>query len=773
MSGSIESEFQASIYEIVIKSETNSSRFENFCAAAVSKIEGGSAVLTTTTSWDLGRDGVAYGKAAGLYVCCSLRDDPDAKALEDIERLKATTRGIKTLYFCSSQRLSEHRLDQIREALLAEVDHEFEVRCLGAHQFAQLMNGDQKLERFYKAEISNVLTAIDGNAVTENDVRGLRLALMTSSAAESTAIRHAIYQAAILDALADQGATAVGIGKAIGNSLGLSRPLQQRSLLPYLHDLNAQGHISRNSDVYHITDEGKARRSANETSAAEQLMDGRIRIQAALEAAIGAPLISDEFSRIWTVFEEKLANYLYQRGHAIVDEVSAMLDPDSEASGGDSTLSFVDEIAEAVGKTSSSPRRQIELNQAVKDIFSDRTGAAADWLVQTCAGFVAACTMGLENESAQAVGRLLAKTTIVLDTDVVLSLLGLGEPEHEAVRVIIDAWQRNRGRALVAQPVLEEVAYHAWIARTDFAQVTHLLPGSEDDRARMIENAFVRSFAHLLAQKQIRHSNWITFIRQYAGNEQYDYRKVASVLSADFNIQTMPPRSSALADLARRVGEYSLGLAERNHPNRLSKIDRDKATRDAELYTAFLHLFSTLREADPSSSCLLISSGHRLARIEEKFRQTGERQTVVSIAGALLLVSILPDVALGLSAMKSFLFDERRPRFSSEMERTLVRMVRSSNEVSLPWAQRTTLLREVRERLLQNAKSEGIPKADRNLPELEAAALKPENRQNIIVTLKQSLDALAIDTRLERENRELRMQVARLEADKERARGRR
>lgn len=759
----VDNEFEASLYEIVITNETNSSRFETFCKRVVSQLEGGQQVLTTTTSWDLGRDAVGYGQASGLYVCTSLRDDADTKMLEDLARLQETTKGVKIVYFCSSQRLSEHKLDSIQAALANEVDFQFEIRCLGAHQLAQMMADNVDLQSQYKAEISNVLTTIDTNMHSENDVRGLRLALMTSTSEQSHVIRRSIYEAAVLDALTNGGRTIAKIGLAIANGLGLGRSLRPQALLPHLAELEARHLIERAGEVYQITQSGTEQRTANERAAAERLMAGRREIQRALEAAIGASFLSDEYARIWNVFEERLDHYLYHRGHAIVDEVSALLDPDEATAEVQGTLSFVDEIAEAVGATSSSLRRRQDLAQAVRDLFSDRTGPAADWLVQVCAGFVAACTMGLESESANAVGRLLAKTTLVLDTDVVLSLFGSGEPEHEAVKMIIEGWQKNRGKVLVGEPVLQEAAHHAWIAQRDFNQVEHLLPGTGYDRLHVIENAFVRSFAAMLAEGRIRRTAWRDYINQYRGVKSDDHQKIAANLRGDFQIQMMPPRSSQLGSLAQQVSTYALALAEEDHPTSLSKIDRDKATRDAELYTAFVHLAETVKEADPSASCILVSSSHRLSRIEAKFRRSGEKQMVISIGGALLLVSMLPDVALGLTAMKAFLFDERRQRFSSDLERTLVRMVKSSNEVSLPWAQRTMLMREVRERLLKNAISEGIPKAGRGTKELETEALKPANLNSTIQVLRDSLDALAIDSKLERENRELKAQIQKLQ----------
>lgn len=120
--------------------------------------------------------------------------------------------------------------------------------------------------------------------------------------------------------------------------------------------------------------------------------------------------------------------------------------------------------------------------------------------------------------------------------------------------------------------------------------------------------------------------------------------------------------------------------------------------------------------------------------------------------------------------MKAFLFDEHRHRFTSGFERTLVRLVRSSRELEMPWAKRGILMRNVRDRLLTNAKHEGRPRAERNMDTLEREALKEENRNSTVQILRESLDALAVDSRQDKQIRELRMEKERLEDELRRLR---
>src|SRR5690606_18995978 len=160
-----------------------------------------------------------------------------------------------------------------------------------------------------------------------------------------------------------------------------------------------------------------------------------------------------------------------------------------------------------------------------------------------------------------------------------------------------------------------------------------------------------------------------------------DYARVYEYLASEYALGRLPDRDAVQASEVEAVKAYILGLIEIKKL-RVGKNERDKASRDAELYVALVSHLSRLREADPDSGCLLISSARRVAAVDARFGMSGESRLVISISSALYLVSTLPTVSLGLSALKSFLFEDRRSRFSSDFERTVLRMVSSSKEHS-------------------------------------------------------------------------------------------
>jgi hypothetical protein len=121
--------------------------------------------------------------------------------------------------------------------------------------------------------------------------------------------------------------------------------------------------------------------------------------------------------------------------------------------------------------------------------------------------------------------------------------------------------------------------------------------------------------------------------------------------------------------------------------------------------------------------------------------------------------------------MKAFLFEERRPGFSSDLERTILRLIRTSAQVSVPWAKRGALMREVRDRLIDDARKQGrnLPN-DANTSALERAALDPENKPRTIQILADALDRIAVRTRLEKDNASLRRENEALQKKLEQSR---
>jgi hypothetical protein len=309
---------------------------------------------------------------------------------------------------------------------------------------------------------------------------------------------------------------------------------------------------------------------------------------------------------MWLVIRQKMSHFFYSRGQQMVEEVGRLLNDatlaPSSAGSAQPPLFFIDDLALAVANTATHPDQRDELRTALKDIFTERSGAAFEWLAGLCAAFVAVCSLGLEATTGRAIGQMIASIALALDTDVVLSLLNEGELDHGSVEAIVKRWRTLRGRLLVGEPVLREVAHHAWIAEVDFVAVRSILPGSAEDRARLIENSFVRGFAELVAMGKARLGQWATYIKQYKGAHEWDTRRIAEALRQDYGISILPNAAGVEADLQRRVERYLERVVTTGKAGRSLAIARDKARRDAALYASLVKYYRCQGKRTPTAS---------------------------------------------------------------------------------------------------------------------------------------------------------------------------
>lgn len=522
---------------------------------------------------------------------------------------------------------------------------------------------------------------------------------------------------------------------------------------------------------YILTPKGKGRHEDQRVKAADRLILGREQIRASIEKDLGYRLADMQFDKIWKIVQEKMAHFFYMRGQEMVFLVSRLIAEASPVTSEETrpSIFFIDELANAIAETSKSPDQQAELRQAFTDLFEQPAGPAFQWLLEICSIFVALCSLGLEGETGRALAKILHKTALVLDTDVILSLLGEAEPAHEGVLAVTKRWRLLGGGLWVGKEVLEEVAYHAWIAQIDYEGISRWLPGSEKERATLIENVFARSFAELLASKKARRHQWNAYLGQYRGTSKYDTSRVSELLRTEHNFNILPGRSRSEEEIEAEAREQFMRQIRDSQSVAEQKIAEDKARRDAALYAGIQSFIRKMNEEDPERSCILVSSSRRMRQIEAALGDTGERELVVPIGGILYLLSLVPDVSIGLGAMKAFLFDSRRQPFSDAIERLLLRVARDSEEVDMPWAKRSTLVREFKKRLLEDARRSGKPVERReDRAQIEEGVLQESELQKTAVILKESLDAIAPDTRLRTENIELRNVVERLRGEVER-----
>jgi len=767
-------EFSEAVATAVIQRDASVQRFERFCCDLVSAgLEGDTPVLPTSASWDMGRDGRGRGPSGTIFCCCSLSDDVDPKAEADASRLASNTSRIDRLYFCSSQALSEKQCDALEARLLKHVPSSTAVTILGSLQLSSVVRGHTDvLERHYQAEVADIIALLQSDQSDSDpaDV-GLRLALATVGHDDSEQIRAALYTSALRQALSDGASRTVGdCCRDVTQHFRLASSLPPDPVKNYLKLLEDKGEVDSADGRYHLTAVGVEALRQQEAVAAGALLDGRRLVRDHVERELGSTLSGDQFERLWKLLQEKLTHLFYERGLQVVQSLTVLL---GEEVAGEASAADLDQLARDVADTASGatgdPAQRAEIRTAVLDLLTHPQGDALKWLLRLCVAYVSICTLGIESRSGGALARLVSRVSLILDTDVVLALLNEGEAYHESARAVVKRWRALGGELLLANPVLREVAYHAWIAVSDYEQIEGWLPGSESDRDRLIENSFVRGFATLLAARQARKRQWATYIGQYRGLTEYEGARVAETLKADYGIALLPPRAGQDASLEKEVGKCLRQLAEGSPSGRRLKIARDKASRDAELYAAMVSHRRAARDRDPGSGCLLVTSARRLSEVEGKFTQPGDPHVVIPLAGVIQLLALVPNARLSLGSMRAILFDHPRARFTDELERVVLRVIRDSREFDLPWARRTTLMRELRNRIVTDARRRGEhTRYERDRVRAAQRATQPKKFRDTAQLLRESLDALAIDSRLEVENTVLRRELERVRGELER-----
>jgi hypothetical protein len=769
--------FAAFVAGPILAMEENSRRFEAFCCDLIGALEGGIVVFPTSKSWDLGKDGRALLRNVEVCVACGLEASVDSKALADIDRMGRYLPENAKVYFCTPHKLSDYAKQKLESELRGKLNPNVGIMVLSK---AQLLAGVERepavLLKHYPAEYEDGIRTLSGTAEGPAVANhALRLSLSIASSQDSDDIRRQLYETLLLEALSPGPKTAAQLGNALSALIGLGRSFPLDVILTAVEAAYEKGFVSKVGDLIAIAEPGAIVLSQRKVGAVVSLIEGRLLFREAIESELGQAIVDPHFERIWAEVRSTLSNAFYERGSEMVEVFTNLLEkskasaePEGEqvAYGNDDALQpFIADLAVRVAATTSSEAQAEELSVAVRDIFTDPSTKIADWLSALCAKFVMLCSLGIEHQSGRAVAEALSRINIVLDTDVVLSLLCEGEVHHEAAKTIVSRWPYVGGRIFIADPVLREVAHHAWIAQFDHDQCKPWISGSREDRVKFIENAFVRAFSDLVAQKKAQPHEWPAYIRQFKGKDNLDFAKIKDVLLGDFKgVAVLPQARPEEQKLCEEVKRFLLGAVGPASSDRQDKIVRDKAERDAELYSAISSFLRMEREDHPDTNCILVSSAYYLSRVEERFGKLGESQIVLNTGSVVYLLSLVPGVSIGLSAMDSFLFDSRGVRFESELERRVIRAVASSSEYGpFGFARRTSLVRGVKNKLLEVAHRGGRPEDDA-LALVRKADHSGESAVRVSNAVKEALDALAVDTRAEVELRELRRKLAESEA---------
>lgn len=696
----------------ILLAETSALRFEAFCIELYSALDSRTYVGTSLT-YDQGRDARAASAADAASrpaICVSLRKDALDKSREDAKSLFAHA-APRLVRFCSSQMLTEHAIDQI-EAVFRDASAAVETVLVdGQVQLAQLAcQYPHIVECHYPGEVANLRSAL---AVTEVGVEsvqltGMRIALTTQLGSDATSFREDLQRNLVLTALSDDGGCTVAtLANRISQLLHLPRSVQPDYLNSTLADLERTGHIERaDGGRFCITETGRAEIRDRTEKGSVRLGEGQQAVLRALHDLCGESLDSTQAARLWNVFQDAIANMFHANGIYITESVTSILDGHTTVADHPNLQQHIEELSQKIAALNIWGARAPDIKQAICDLFQDHTSDAFRWLSDLCLVYVSLCSLGLDrNAQDQVVGRL-RELDLILDTDIVLSFLSPGEPLHETIKAVVGGWRRISGSVHVAPPVLEETAYHAYIANRDYEEVWRRLGDMDErDALRLINNAFVRGF-RVESPGQYQRSRWGHYIGQFKGTGEYDYQKVVALLKEDGIL--VIGEDAADPALASEVADRLLRPARQPEEGEggPTREYRDKCLRDGRL-VAILEKHRRARAEVGGSGVVISSSRHLRDACRPFVSRLGPPEPVLPVGAIAYLLSLVPGINLSLGSLRAVLFDVDYRTKLPPIDRLIMRIIHASEEYMLPFARRASLKPIMRDKIRLLAQQRG------------------------------------------------------------------
>lgn len=695
--------------EAIIQGEDNGVHFEEFCRELCQKVEGLPLVPTSRT-YDQGRDAVSIASSKGthkLVVCATIDKTIETKVARDAKHLTETSNPERVLY-CYNGRLSEHAIDALVRTMKSVLPTETTVTFLSLQQLAALaVQHPDIFKAHYPAELNALAATLERfeNGSEQSDA-SLKLALMTLASEDARLLRDDISQKAVLQVMSHGGMpmSSSDIAYHLSKDLRLPQSINRELIDAALTSLTGKEYVKLADGLWSLTPAGEQDATSIPSDIAKVILEGAVIVRVALEELTGYKLTDTLFSTLWSTLLDYLSNLFHSKGLAVVaainDFLSGKANPDAPLEG------MVVGGAAKIRAAAAIPEMGEILEQAVIDILTERSGPAFEWLSKVCERFVALCSLGLESTSTDEIRRVISRHKLVLDSDIVITILCASEPGHKPTKEILARWIRLGGKILLAAPVLEEVAYHAYISDREFHETNQLAAAGLKgvDLRRYCNNAFVRAFYGTNSD----HNQWPAYRDMYAGTEPHDYSKLLEIVRELILSEFMPPTFDD--QLALDIKKYLLSRSPTSEQSASDYFgDPGRLGRDGQLLATIADLRKRERESGSDARVVLLSSSSRLRAADRKFRDNlGSPEAVISRGALSYLISLVPEAGLSVGALRKALFDFGETAHLADTERFALRVIKTADSYVMPWAQRGYLRRQLETNLRKEAEKTGV-----------------------------------------------------------------
>ena len=742
----------ADVFYLAISSDAEPRRFELFCAELLEKIEN-RPFVPTSYNYDQGRDGRSLDNE--LAVCTTLQKKLSVKQESDVENCCNNSPSLKHIYYCFSTSRTEYELDERKQELQQVVLDTIKITLLDGRMLARYADRHKSIiEKYYRAEIDEIIKMqTEGSpSGTEAETLGLKLSLCTIGQMDSASIRDQLYRDLILVSLNSEYRSIAGISQSISNQLRLSRQISSELIFYYLGQLAEKELCQKQDSYWVITERGKEHVLNIDKNAESQGDIGRKAVHKQLRDLLDEQVADSQIGNIWKELEGALGQIFHMRGVELLSSVSSLIYSNSEDSITDEedTDNFYDLLKTAIKSAAAySADRDLraEIETALFDIFRERQGPAFEWLSAVCVNFVILCSLGIETSVEKQIKATLSTIDLAFDTDVLLALLCESEKDNESINNILRKWREIGGKLYFTSAVTIEVATHGWNAKTDFFVNSSFLPGTELQCDRLCETAFLRSFCKLWREKKVTKGQWRPFINSFLGPDKGEDSRIIETLIQDYGFSRLDESDNS--ERQDEIRDYIVNLDgyASNSYDQDRFISYDKAKRDAEFINSVLRAIEIYSITGTGRRIMILTSADLLKRAGNHFsKSVGLKNMVQSVAAISYLLTFIPGVSLGLTTLKSMLFDTKFRGEDDKLLKLALKVIAASDKVSLPWAKRTTLKRTLKDNIFNVAKQKNISR-----DKLRLDIIDMKNTDDTISVIANAIDDAAPDYEAERE----------------------
>src|SRR5437016_8458491 len=138
--------------------------------------------------------------------------------------------------------------------------------------------------------------------------------------------------------------------------------------------------------TWRLTPRGSEEAESVPPEAAKEVLAGRTIVRDALQRLIGKKIDDQQYDLIWSSVLDFFSEYFYNSGFVIISAVNAVLGGKAQKST-TSLDKLIEEGAKKVRTHIATPELGNQIEQAIKDVFTERTGPAFEWLSRLCERF--------------------------------------------------------------------------------------------------------------------------------------------------------------------------------------------------------------------------------------------------------------------------------------------------------------------------------------------------------------------------------------------------